>query len=321
MNLPRIRFAHLPTPIESMPRLSAVLQGPKLWIKRDDCTGLAFGGNKTRKLEFVLAEAQANGAKAVITSGAVQSNHCRQTAAMAAKFGLECILVLFGEPEDELSGNVLLDNLFGAKIVLARTEDRDVIVKKTFEEAWQKGKRPFLLPVGASTPTGAIAYYYAFKEFMEQDLDCNWIILPSSSGGTQAGLALGAKDLLWHGKVMGINVGSLEKDLKTTVAGLANEAADRMNLKTRLVADEVQISDEYCQSGYGNLGESEVEAIKLFAKYEGILIDPVYTGRAAAAMIDLIRKGFFKYDETILFWHTGGTPALFSGRYSELIGA
>lgn len=319
MNLPRVRFAHLPTPIESMERLSAELNGPKLWIKRDDCTGLGFGGNKTRKLEFVLAEAQVNGAKTLITSGAIQSNHCRQTAALAAKFGMKCFLILYGEPVGAPTGNVFLDKLFGAEIIWTSIEKREAEVKRIFDEQWEAGQRPFVIPVGASTPIGAVAYYHAFTEFIDQKLDCEWIIIPSSSGGTQAGLTLGAVDLKWQGKILGINVGSLEEDLRLTVFGLANEAADRLAIQTRISLEHVMVNNDYCQRGYGILSKVEREAIGLFAQKEGLLIDPVYTGRAAGALIDLIRKGFFKREDRILFWHTGGTPALFAQQYSDLV--
>lgn len=319
MNIPRVNIAHLPTPIEPMPRLSATLGGPMISIKRDDCTGLAFGGNKTRKLEFVLAEAQANGARTLITSGALQSNHCRQTAALAAKYGFKCILVLYGEEDSLSSGNLYLDQLFGAEIVLTTSEKREETTKRVFDEEWGSGQRPFLIPVGASTPIGAVAYFYAFKEFLEQGLDISWIIIPTSSGGTQAGLTLGAKKFGWKGNVLGINVGSLEIDLNQTVCKLASEAAERLMEKITISAEDVHINNDYCGSGYGILGEMEKEAIHLFAQNEGLLIDPVYTGRAAAAMIDLIRNGFFSKEQRLLFWHTGGTPALFAHQYTSLL--
>ena len=185
MNIPRICFAHLPTPIEFLPRLGAALGGLRILVKRDDQTGLAFGGNKTRKLEYVLAEALANGAKTLVTVGAAQSNHCRQTAALAARYNLGCVLVLSGTPPDSSSGNLLLDGLFGAEVVWCSSEARNEVLKSTFDRAWEEGRRPYLIPLGASNATGAVAYTAAFDEMIEQvgsDLP-DWIVVVSISGG------------------------------------------------------------------------------------------------------------------------------------------
>jgi D-cysteine desulfhydrase family pyridoxal phosphate-dependent enzyme len=317
--IPRVRIAHLPTPIEPLPRLAASLGGVKLWVKRDDLTGLAGGGNKTRKLEYVLAEAQANGARTLITVGAVQSNHCRQTAALAARFGLGCILVLSGEKEEPPSGNLLLDNLFGAETIFCSAEERNQVLQNAFNEAWSAGKRPFLIPLGASTPTGALGYLTAFEEFLAQGLDVEWIVVASSSAGTQAGLVLGALKSGWKGKVLGVSIDHPAAELQQRVAELVEQAAERINLKLHCQSSEILVNDQYLGKGYGIPSPQEIEAIRLFARYEGLLLDPVYTGRAAAAMIDLIRKGFFKPQDRILFWHTGGTPALFAGRYHTLL--
>ncbi len=314
--IPRIRFATLPTPIEPLPRLSALLKGPRLLVKRDDMTGLALGGNKTRKLEFALAEAQANGARTVITVGAAQSNHCRQTAAMAARVGLDCILVLNGDPNQAPTGNLLLDDLFGAEIVWSSREDREQTLKSTFDRAWEQGRRPYLIPLGASNALGTLAYEAAFQEFLGQNVPADWIVVASSSGGTQAGLALGARRANWTGRVLGISIDEPEAELKRLVAGLANEAAERLGETLNIQPEDILINASYLGEGYGILGVPECEAIHLFARQEGLLLDPVYTGRAAAGMIDLIRQGFFKPGETVLFWHTGGSPALFAERYS-----
>ena len=314
--IPRIRFAVLPTPVEPLPRLSAALGGPRLLVKRDDLTGLAFGGNKTRKLEYVLAEAQANGARTLITVGAAQSNHCRQTAALAARMGLDCILVLNGDQGQPPSGNYLLDQLFGAEIVWTSREERNATLQHTFETAWEAGRRPYLIPLGASNALGALAYEAAFQEFLAQSVEADWIVVASSSGGTQAGLALGARRTSWTGRVLGISIDEPEDDLKEVVAHLASEAADRLNEKFRLKPEDIFVNANYLGEGYGILGDPEREAMRLFARTEGLLLDPVYTGRAAAGMIDLIRQGFFKPGETVLFWHTGGTPALFADQYS-----
>ncbi len=318
--IPRVRIAHLPTPIEPMARIGAALGGVKLWVKRDDLTGLAGGGNKIRKLEYVLAEAQANGARTLITVGAVQSNHCRQTAALAARFGLECILVLSGEKENPPSGNLLLDQLFGAEIIYCRMEERDQVLQQAFEEAWSAGKRPFLIPLGASTPVGAVGYLTAFEEFLSQGVEVDWIVVATSSAGTQAGLVLGALRTGWKGKVVGISIDHPAAELQQRVAELVNESAERVGLKVDCQPEEVMVNDQYLGKGYGIPSPQEVEAIRLFARYEGLLLDPVYTGRAAAGLLDLVRTGFFTPQDRVLFWHTGGTPALFAERYRSLIG-
>lgn len=322
-NLPRLRFAHLPTPIEPLPRLSVALGGPTLMIKRDDQTGLAFGGNKTRKLEFLLAEAQAQGARTLVTTGAVQSNHCRQTAAAAARFGLDCILVLTlpenpSARERALSGNLLLDHLFRAEIIWAERHKRDEALREVFETAWKAGRRPYLVPYGGSSPVGAAAYAYAVRELMDQEAHPQWIVFASSSGGTQAGLIVGSQLFGFQGKVFGISVDETAEILQTRVAGLATEVASLLDEPLKFEPQDVMVNADYLGEGYGVMGEVEREAIRLFARYEGILLDPVYTGRAAAGLIDLIRKGFFHKADTVLFWHTGGTPALFAARYADL---
>ncbi len=316
----RINFAHLPTPIDELPRLSDHLAGPRILIKRDDQTGLAFGGNKTRKLEFLIAEAQAQGAKTLISGGAMQSNHCRQTAAAAARFGFECILVLTGEMPAKPSANLLLDDLFGAKVVaVADRKDRDRILQETFDNAVAEGKKPYLVPYGGSSPTGALGYTFAVEEFMKQNIHADWMVFGTSSGGTHAGLVLGQRVFEFKGKVLGISIDESEAWLKNHVSKLASEASEKLGERIEFSQAEVLANADYCGAGYGVLTEAEREAVQLFAKYEGLLLDPVYTGRAAAGMIDLIRKGFFKKDETVLFWHTGGQPALFADRYANKI--
>ena len=313
----RINFAHLPTPIEELPRLTKALGGPKLLVKRDDQTGLAFGGNKTRKLEFLVAEAREQGAKTLISAGAIQSNHCRQTVAAAARFGFGCTLVLTGERPKHASANFLLDQLFGAEIVIVEDrKDRDRILQETFDKAVSDGRKPYLVPYGGSSTTGALAYAFAVEEFMKQNIHADWIVFGTSSGGTHAGLVLGQRLFNFKGKVLGISIDEPEAHLKENVSSLASKASERLGNRINFTPDDVLANDKYCQAGYGVFGEGEREAIHLFASNEGLLLDPVYTGRAAAGMIDLIRKGFFKKDETVLFWHTGGQPALFADRYA-----
>jgi D-cysteine desulfhydrase family pyridoxal phosphate-dependent enzyme len=320
MNISRLKFAHLPTPIETLPRLSDALGGPRLLIKRDDQTGLAFGGNKTRKLEFLLAEARDHGANTLISGGALQSNHCRQTAAAAARFGFKCILVLTGERPQQPSANLLLDELFGAEIVhVADHKDRDRILQETFDRAVEEGMKPYLVPYGGSNATGALGYAFAMKELTEQGPHANWIVFATSSGGTHAGLLLGQRVFGYEGKVLGISVDESEEWLKKHVAELASLTSEKLGKRIEFPPAEVLANANYCSAGYGVLTELEREAIRLFATYEGILLDPVYTGRAAAGMIDLIRKGFFKRDDTVLFLHTGGQPALFADQYASEI--
>jgi len=316
--VPRLNFAHLPTSVEELPRLSEYLGGPRLFVKRDDQTGLAFGGNKTRKLEFLVAEAQEQGAKMLISAGAIQSNHCRQTAAAAARFGLACTLVLTGDLPAHPSANLLLDELFGVEIVnVAGRVDRDQVLQETFDKAMQDGKKPYLVPYGGSSPTGALGYAFAMEEFVKQKVHADWIVFATSSGGTHAGLTLGKRLFGYSGKILGISIDEDENWLKAHVSALASDASELLGGRIQFTPEDVLATDAYCKAGYGVLTDAEREAVKLFAKYEGLLLDPVYTGRAAAGLIDLIRKGFFKQEETILFWHTGGQPALFADKYSS----
>ncbi|MDI6769064.1 MAG: D-cysteine desulfhydrase family protein [Anaerolineales bacterium] len=334
--IPRLKFAHLPTPIEAMPRLSEILGGPRLLVKRDDQTGLAFGGNKTRKLEFLVAEAQSQGAQTLITAGAAQSNHCRQTAAAAARFGFKCILVLSGDAPEQVSGNLLLDHLFGAEIIWTEKSQREAMLQQTFDQALGQGHKPYLVPYGGSNPVGALGYAFAMQELIQQMKDLrglacpgwqargdlgglDWIVFASSSGGTQAGLVLGARLFGFGGKVLGISVDEPREVLQERVAKLATETSARSGERIAFSPEDVQVNADYCAAGYGVLTEGEREAVTLFARTEGLLLDPVYTGRAAAGMIDLIKKGFFKKDETVLFWHTGGTTALFAEKYQDAL--
>lgn len=315
--LPRVRFAQLPTPVESLPNLSRLLGGPHLLVKRDDQTGLAFGGNKTRKLEFLLAEAQLAGARTLITAGAVQSNHCRQTAAAAARYGFNCILVLAGEMPENASGNLLLDRLLGAEIVWAGQGSRQLALEEAFQAAIEAGRRPYLIPYGGSSPTGALAYALALSELIGQGIQPDWIVFPTSSGGTQAGLVLGARLAEFSGKVLGISIDEPAGVLQARVAQLAGKASRLVNLELDFEPGAVLVEDGYLGGGYGVMAEPEQEAVQLFARQEGLLLDPVYTGRAAAGLIDLTRKGKFGKDEMVLFWHTGGGPALFADRYAS----
>jgi D-cysteine desulfhydrase family pyridoxal phosphate-dependent enzyme len=313
--LAKLNFAHLPTPVEALPRLSALLSGPQIFIKRDDQTGLAFGGNKTRKLEYLLADAQAQGAKTLITGGAVQSNHCRQTAAAAARNGFACILVLTGEKPPKPTGNNFLDLFLGAEIVWAGGSDRDEVLQDTFDKALNDGIEPYLIPYGGSNVIGALGYVHAMQELLAQEPDLDWIVFPSSSGGTQAGLALGGRMFKFQGQILGISIDNPAPELSQKVALLAEETARRLGEEYKFSAQDILVNDDFTGAGYGIMGEAERQALKLFARNEGILLDPVYTGRAAAGLIELIRSEFFTADQKILMWHTGGAPALFADKY------
>ncbi|MFN2144448.1 MAG: 1-aminocyclopropane-1-carboxylate deaminase/D-cysteine desulfhydrase [Anaerolineales bacterium] len=315
----RVPLAHLPTPVEEMPRLSAALGGPKLLVKRDDQTGLAFGGNKTRKLEFLLAEAASHGAKTLITAGAIQSNHCRQTAAAARKAGLDCILVLSGEPPEVPEANTYLDVLLGAELVWTTREARGEMLNQTYLQAEAAGREPFLIPYGGSSPVGAAGYAEAVRELMAQGVEADWIVFATSSGGTQAGLAAGKAMYDFPGQILGISIDEEAGQFNAVVAKLAKEVTILYDNAKDITIKYIQVNDDYLGGGYAVMGDAEKEAIELFARHEALLVDPVYTGRAAAGLIDLIRKGFFKPDETVLFWHTGGQPALFSEQYLKKV--
>jgi len=317
MKIPRLHFAHLPTPIEPLPRLSEVLGGPRLLVKRDDQTGLAFGGNKTRKLEFLVADALEQGARTLVTTGALQSNHCRQTAAAAARFGLDCTLVLVGRQPAQSTANLMLDGLLGADLVWAGAKDqRDALLAETFSRLEESGARPYLVPYGGSNPIGALGYVFAMEELSMQNTPADWIVFASSSGGTQAGMALGARMFGPHNKLLGISIEDPQPVLQERAARLAGETAARLGRAERFAPDEMLVNGEFLGDGYGVFGAPEREALRMFARTEGLLLDPVYTGRAAAGLIALVRNGFFRKDETVLFWHTGGGPALFAERYA-----
>jgi D-cysteine desulfhydrase family pyridoxal phosphate-dependent enzyme len=328
-SIPRVLFAHLPTPVESLSKISALYGGPTVWIKRDDQTGLAFGGNKTRKLEFLVADALGHGAKTLITGGAFQSNHCRQTAAAAAKFGLACILVLGPTQKSEKvptpTGNYLLDQLFNAEIVQSPYGERDRVLQESFNKAWEDGRRPYLIPYGGSNATGAAGYAYAMKELADQaasDPDFatpNWICIPSSSGGTQAGIVAGASLFGFNGKILGISIDEKASDLSKKVAALATEVCDLLGEPQEIKPETILVNDQFLGEGYGIVSKDEIQVVKEFAQNEGILLDPVYTGRAAAGLKRLIQKSSFLPEENVLFWHTGGSPALFADRYQSLI--
>jgi len=314
--LPRVPIAHLPTPLEEMPRLSKALGGPRLFVKRDDQTGLATGGNKARKLEFLVAEAMEKGADTIITAGAVQSNHARQTVAAAVKFGLRCCLVLSGQSPNRWNGNLLLDELLGADIRWAGERDREQTMEEVAEEMTRLGRRPYIVPIGGSNPVGSAGYVAAMEELMgqlaERDLQVDRVVFPTGSGGTQDGLIVGAKALGFTGRIEGISVSATQDVLRPKLEELVAETAAFLRLDLSFASEDFIVHDDYLGEGYARMGPPEREAIRLAARTEGLLVGPVYTGRALAGLIDLVRRGVFGPDETVLFWHTGGIPALFA---------
>jgi D-cysteine desulfhydrase family pyridoxal phosphate-dependent enzyme len=313
LSLPRVPLAHLPTPLDYLPRLSRELAGPRIFVKRDDMTGLAGGGNKVRKLEFLVAQALAQKCDSLVTIGAPQSNHCRQTAAAAARTGLRCILILRGDPPAAETGNLLLDRLLGAEILWSRNRTRAEVMDAVLQAECAAGRNPYPIPLGGSNALGSAAYVLAMEELPAQTGEkFDRILFASSSGGTQAGMVAGAESAGYEGEVLGISIDEPLDDLQELVAGIATEASRLIGVSRGFAPADIRACDDYLGEGYGIMGEPEREAIGLFARLEGILLDPVYTGRAAAGMIGLIRRGIIRKGETILFWHTGGVPALWA---------
>ncbi len=318
---PRLHFAHLPTPLEPMKRLSERLGGPRLWIKRDDCTGLSSGGNKTRKLEYLMAEALSQKADTIITQGATQSNHARQTAAIAAKMGLQCHILLedrTGYTDDAYShnGNVLLDQLHGATVVrLAGGADMAVAMKDLAYKLKQDGRAPYVIPGGGSNPVGALGYVNAALELMVQANDkglvIDHLVHATGSSGTQAGLVTGLVASRSQIPVLGIGVRAPREKQEGMVFDLACRTADYLGLQDIIKREDVVANTDYVGEGYGLPTEGMIEAVNLLAQTEGILLDPVYSGKGMAGLIDLIRKGHFKKDSDVVFLHTGGSVALF----------
>lgn len=290
-----------------------------MWIKRDDQTGLALGGNKTRKLEFLVGQAMAQGADTLVTVGAAQSNHCRQTAAAAAKAGLACELILNGRQPEIPNGNLLLNELLGAKAHWIERAQRPAKSRELPEQLRAQGRKPYFIPVGGSNGVGAVGYLVAMQELArqlsEQKLRVDHIVFGSSSGGTQAGMVLGARLTGFQGQLHGLSIDKNDPEhgeYEIEVAQIANECAEYIGAEVRVTPNDVKVVYGYKGEGYGVVGELEREAICLLARTEGIVLDPVYAGRAFGALVDLIRKGTFQRGETVLFWHTGGAPALFA---------
>lgn len=316
---PKTSLGVFPTPVTELTRLSDKLGGPRISIKRDDLTGLALGGNKTRKLETILGDVLAQGCDTIITAGAAQSNHCRQTAAAAAKLNLECHLILGGTQPDKVSGNLLLDKIFGCHIHWGGSNRKGEDIPELVGQLTAAGKKPYIVPYGGSNELGAISFIDAVGELVNQtDQLFTHIVFASSSGGTHAGLMLGKHIFKQHFELIGISIDKDEIDnqeLDQHIINLANKTAKVIGLKASFPRHGLTLNTRYIGDGYGVVGELENEAIKLTAQLEGILLDPVYTGRAMGGLIDMIRTGKFSKDDNLLFWHTGGAPALFA--YSD----
>ena len=320
---PRVKLVNLPTPLEKMPRLTSALNGPQLWIKREDCTGLAFGGNKERKAEFSLGDALSKKADVVITVGPVQSNHARATAAAARKLGLEVILVLSGEKPSSNDGNLLVNRLLGAEIRFLEGKptklDRMRFTEEIAADLRKSGQIPYVIPAGASYPPGAIAYVNAMLELFSQARNSGFridhVIHAAGSGGTQAGLVLANKALGSGVNILGVCAEPHIKDkLVEETVEIAHGAAKLLRLKMTVKPDDVVLNEDYAGEAYEAPTPEALNAIKLVAQTEGILLDPIYTGRAMAGLIDLIKQDHYEKDDNIVFIHTGGTPTLFSYR-------
>ncbi len=318
---PRVHLAHLPTPLERMDRLSEALGGPEIWIKRDDCTGLSTGGNKTRKLEFLMAEAQAEGADLVMTQGATQSNHARQTAAFAARLGMDCHILLedrtgYKDENYNHNGNVLLDVLHGATYDTRNAGlDMNAEMESVAENFRKQGKRVYTIPGGGSNTTGALGYANCALELVGQANDrglvIDHIVHATGSTGTQAGLVTGLKALNANIPVMGISVRAAKEAQEENVFKLATATADVLGCPGVVSAQDIAANSDYVGEGYGLPTEAGIDAIRMFAKLEGLLLDPVYSSKGAAGLIDLIRKGHYKKGERVVFLHTGGSVSLF----------
>ena len=321
---PRLRITHAPTPLEPMLRLGKHLGGPNLWIKRDDCTGLALGGNKTRKLEYLMADALRREADCVITQGATQSNHARQTAAIASKLGLQCHILLedrtgYTDVEYKRSGNVLLDELFGAYLAeVPGGTDMDQAMATLAERLRSEGRRPYVIPGGGSNEIGALGYVTCALELIDQanhlglDIDC--VVHATGSSGTQAGLVAGLQGARSGIPVLGIGVRAARQAQEERVFALAQRTADLLGVAGAVERTAVVANCDYVGPGYGLPTPGMIEAIRLLARTEGILLDPVYSGKGMDGLIDLVRRGQFTRGQNVVFLHTGGAAGLFGYR-------
>jgi len=319
---PRRRYTPGPTPLESAPALSRTLGGPNVYLKRDDLTGLTSGGNKTRKLEFLVAEALAQGADTLITVGAVQSNHCRLTLAAAVKEGLKCRLVLEqrvpGSYRPQASGNNFLFGLLGVEAitVVEAGQDLAAAMEAVAQDVRREGGRPYIIPGGGSNPLGSLGYVACFEEILAQSFDqglrIDHIVCASGSAGTHAGLLAGAAGSSSAIPITGINVRRPRAEQEGNVHALAQAVAELAGARGGVLHEAVVCLDDWIGPGYSLPTPEMVEAVKLCARLEGVLLDPVYTGKAMAGLIGLVRRGVFQPGENVVFLHTGGSPALYA---------
>lgn len=334
---PKKKLISLPTPFQKLESITRALEGPEIFIKRDDLTGLAFGGNKSRKLEFIIQDALDKKADVIITWASLQSNWCLQTAAAARKFGIKPVLILFKTYDlpDEYDGNLLLDFILDADIriqeaekgKLVSKEDAYEIIEGVVNEVRERGYSPYIAPIGGSmmggsmeNPLGAISYVNAFAEMLEQaeeqKVDVNYVVHASGSGGTQAGLAVGAKALKEGIEVLGISVSREKQTYGEEVFTIAQDTIKALRLDISLGKEDIIVFDEYLKEGYGIVNKEISEMIRFVATQEAIMLDPVYTGKAMVALVDLVKKGYFKREDKVVFFHTGGTPALFPNKHT-----
>lgn len=332
---PRKKLIHLPTPLAKLENLTRELGGPEIWVKRDDLTGAGFGGNKSRKLEFIVADALAKKAGTLITWGSLQSNWCMQAAAAARRFGIRPILLLFKTTDlaPEYDGNLLLDYILGAEVRVREAEKGKLLgaeiaeraVEEVAAEVRSRGESPYVVAIGGSMvglsmtqPLGALSYVAAFAELEEQAqaaaLETTHIVHATGSGATQAGLAVGARALGRSVGVIGISVSDEKDAFAETVLRIARETEKALGLGPSIRRADIIVLDEYIKEGYGVVNAEVAEVIRLVFAAEGIVLDPVYTGKAMAGLVDLVRKGRFRKDDKVVFFHTGGTPALFPYR-------
>jgi D-cysteine desulfhydrase family pyridoxal phosphate-dependent enzyme len=318
--IPRVPLAQLPTPLEPMDRFSEWLGGPRVLVKRDDLTGLALGGNKARKLEYLCGEAQARGCDVLVTGGGAQSNHARMTAAAANRLGFECHLAVGGKEPSLYSGNLLLDRVLGATLHFTGADsyyEVESSIEKVAAQLAAEGRRPFAMPIGGASVTGAAAYVWAADELLAQvDGDgygrVDWVVVADGSGGTHAGLLAG---LGGRARVLGVDVGT-RPDLDDVIPRLAAEAAARA--KRDAPGDDLVLDHARFGDGYGAVTEAALEAIDRVAGLEGVILDPVYTGKAMSGLIAATRESRLRAGDTVVFWHTGGAIALFARRYADL---
>ncbi|MHA3963310.1 MAG: 1-aminocyclopropane-1-carboxylate deaminase/D-cysteine desulfhydrase [Candidatus Thorarchaeota archaeon SMTZ1-45] len=320
--LPRVRIAFLPTPMHRLKNLGESIGLDNLWIKRDDLTGISFGGNKTRKLEFVVGDAKTNKCDTLVTVGGIQSNHCRQTAAVAAATGMRCILLLAGEEPDQYTGNLLLDKMLGAEMKFF-PDDAPLMLNRRLDEIIETltefGLTPYAIPAGAAMPVGVIPYAVAMDEltsqFKEYDYHPDRIIVATGTGGTLAGLILGAHMLNLDIDIIGITVMSPAEEVKERVQDLLERTVESYP-EIEPFKPTINVDDSFIGKGYGQLDDGVVSAIEMFAKMDGIFLDPVYTGKAGLALIRMALADDIATDSPTLFYHTGGEPVIFT--YSEL---